>query len=459
VLIIELWDCILVINFKESIKMNDTHLKQISRYIEKAKNDLLTGDSEDSGALLFMGEMQDPIPRTLIIDSTLNANDVRVWMLLRISIANPSIPGKLPSQKELSQLIQCSEMTIWSSMQILRINRWLSLCERVKDQNQMNRGNIYAIHSEPMSIGDTLTLDESYLSFIEQSMNSKTKRIKTNAMAANLSFYKQIHNNEDSFNRTQLQQHDARLGALQNQNHSVSSQNFSESEQNYYSQNLSQIDSRENGDNFQEYYPDHNNCGREKLSNIKNGVGKKMTDPNNCGQKEMAQQSHSSPTLKIGVEGSSCSSSNIYNNKRLSNTTTTTRDQVKNLKSLDRLKKLISPSEFQITLGILKIIDDSVRQDVVDQITGRLVNFQKTGYGQIYNFVGFLQKLRSATEQGTFAMDSNGLMIRNAREETARVMPTENHINSESQLSNEMSHDERKEILDSIRENCAVNIN
>ena len=429
--------------------MNDTQLKQISRYIEKAKNELLSGDSEDSGALLFMGEMQDPIPRTLIIDSTLNANDVRVWMLLRISIANPSIPGKLPSQKELSQLIQCSEMTIWSSMQILRINRWLSLCERVKDQNQMNRGNIYAIHSEPMSIGDTLHLDESYLSFIEQSMNSKTKRIKTNAMAANLSFYKQIHNNEDSFNRTQLQQHDARLGAFQNQNHLESSQNFSESEQNYYSQNLSQIDSRENFDNFQEYDSDHNNCGQEKLSNKKIGGGEKKTDPNYCGQKEMAQQSHSSPTLKFGVEGSSCSS-NIYNNKRLSNTTTTTTDQVKNLKSLARLKKLISPSEFQITLGILKIIDESVRQDVVDQITGRLVNFQKTGHGQIYNFVGFLQKLRSATEQGTFAMDSNGLMIRDSREQTTRVMPIEKNKSLESQQSEEMSHDERQGILDGL---------
>ena len=128
----------------------------------------------------------------------------------------------------------------------------------------------------------------------------------------------------------------------------------------------------------------------------------------------MAQQSHSLPTLKNGVGGSCCSSNYIY--KRSLNTTTTTTDQVKNLKSLDRLEKLISPSEFQITLGILNIIDGTVRQDVVDQITGRLVNYQKTGYGQIYNVIGFLQKLRAATEQGTFAMDSNGLMIQNARQ-------------------------------------------
>ena len=174
--------------------MDDTQLTQISRYIEKARQDLLSNGSEDTGALLFLGEVQDPIPRTLIIDPNLNAIDIRIWMLLRISIANPVLPGKLPSQKELSGLILCSEMTVWSSMQILRLNRWLTLCERVNDKNQMNRGNIYAIHTEPMTISDTLKLDNNYIEFIEQSLNSKTKRIKNNAMAANIAFFIQFIN-------------------------------------------------------------------------------------------------------------------------------------------------------------------------------------------------------------------------------------------------------------------------
>ncbi len=103
------------------------NLNQIKQYIEKARQEVLSqnsrSDNTGNGALLFMGEAQDPIPRTLIIDPALNAIDVRVWMLLRISMVNPVLPGKLPTQKQLAETIQCSETTIGTSMQVLRLNR------------------------------------------------------------------------------------------------------------------------------------------------------------------------------------------------------------------------------------------------------------------------------------------------------------------------------------------------
>ncbi|HGY12018.1 MAG TPA: hypothetical protein ENK36_06615, partial [Desulfobacterales bacterium] len=277
--------------------MNDTKLTQISRYIDKARYDLLSNNSDDSGALLFMGEIQDPIPRTLIIDPTLNAIDIRIWMLLRICIASPTLPGKLPSQKDLSESISSSKMTIWSSMQILRLNRWITLCDKVRDALGQNRGNIYAIHTEPMSISDTLTLDNSYIDFIEQSLDSKVSRVKNNAMAAHIAFYKQINNHENNFNRTQLEQHDARLGALQNdkvdENYSI----LSEEEQNYYAHNFSQSEFVEdygelnNTDvNLSIVKPEqvtrYKNCTLSKAPGIKIMPGERDTEYKKCTPSE-----------------------------------------------------------------------------------------------------------------------------------------------------------------------------
>lgn len=435
--------------------MNDTQLTQISRYIEKARQDLLSNGSDDAGALLFLGEMQDPIPRTLIIDPTLNAIDVRIWMLLRISIANPVLPGKLPSQKELSKAISNSKMTIWSSMQVLRLNRWLTLCEKVRDSKGQNRGNVYAIHTEPLAISDTLKLDASYIEFIEQSLESKISRVKNNAMAAHIAFYKQINHHENTFHRTQLQQHEARLTAFKSdpmeKNHSI----LSEDEQNYYAHNFSQLENRSNYDELDDQSfplsvvkPDksaelstgYKNCTLSKEQSTKIVPCQKSTEYKNCTLSEMAQQSHSSQGTKIGV-GNNGSSSNIYNTKRLSNTTTTTTDQVKNLKSLDRLEKLILSNEIPIVRGILSTIPESFRQDVLDQLLGRLVNYQKTGQGQIYNRVGFIQTLKARVETGEFMMDSHGLMIQNGRqaecaqqhaaENTPQTAPEKTAINPE----------------------------
>ena len=405
--------------------MNDTQLTQISRYIEKARQDLLTSGSDDTGALLFMGEMQDPIPRTLIIDPSLNAIDVRIWMLLRISIANPILPGKLPTQKELSASISSSKMTLWSSMQILRLNRWITLCDKVRDSHGQNRGNIYAIHTEPMAIADTLQLDNLYIEFIEQSLNSKISRVKNNAMAAHIDFYKQINNHENTFNRTQLQQHEARLTAFQSNpmadNHSI----LSEDEQNYYAHNFSQV---ENSSDYSEF--------SDQKVNLSIVEQTQSTGYKNCTLSEMAQQSHSLQGTKIDTSNSSGSS--IY--KRLSNTTTTTTNQAFNLKSFDRFKSFVRANEIPIAERILLSIPESDRQDVLDQILGRLVNYRKTGKGEIFNLIGFLQKIKVRVHSGEFQIDSHALMIRQGREAEERQVK----LNIAPKPEQERLHSENK---------------
>lgn len=364
------------------------NLDKIRQYIDKARQDVLNKIADDdNGALLFMGEAQDPIPRTLIIDPALNAIDVRVWMLLRISMINPVKPGKLPTQKKLAQMIQCSETTIGNSMQVLRLNRWLTLCERVRDERHMNRGNIYAIHTEPMTIVDTLQLDTQYLDFVHQSLKSKVQHIKNNAMAAQIAFFEQINNGEESFKRTQIEQHNARLEALQPISDSVST--TYNNDYQYYAHTASHKEIEVNSDedifNKKEGLTVHNQdinspnpsfWGQEKLLAPETGVRGKNTDPKNWGQRDVAQPCDSSLTPDSGVKDDGCSSSHIYIYKRLSNTTTTTTDQEdceKNLKDLDKLQKLLSDFEYPMAKSIfMSIPDPALRQDVLDQVLGRL---------------------------------------------------------------------------------------
>ena len=105
------------------------------------------------------------------------------------------------------------------------------------------------------------------------------------------------------------------------------------------------------------------------------------------------------------------------------------------------MEKLILSNEIPIVRSILSTIPESFRQDVLDQLLGRLVNYQKTGQGQIYNRVGFIQTLKARVETGEFMMDSHGLMIQNGRqaeyaqqhaaENTPQTAPEKTAINLE----------------------------
>jgi len=395
------------------IKMDNQQLKQISHYIDKARHELLSNNSNNDGALLFMGEMQDPIPRTLILDPTLNAIDVRIWMLLRISIGHPTLPGKLPNQQELSHMINSTKMTIWSSMQVLRLNRWITLCDKVRDNRGKNKGNIYAIHTEPLAIADTLKLDKGYVDFIEQTLNSKVSRVRNNAMAAHIAFYKQINNHESTFTRTQIQQHDARLSAFEQ--HDLPTDKYtppilSQDEQTYYAHNLAQS---EIIPDFGEIEPQGINLSLVKSTQNTD----EFTGYKNYTLSETAQQSHSLQGIKIDT-GDRSGSSSI---KRLSNTTTTTKDQAFKLKSFDRFKTFLRPSEIPIIQRIIYSLPEEAQQDVLDQLLGRLVHFKKTGQGEIYNLIGFIQKIKAKVHTNEFMIDSHALKIRQGREAEERL--------------------------------------
>ncbi len=298
----------------------------------------------------------------------------------------------------------------------------------------MNRGNIYAIHTEPMAIMDTLKLDTEYLDFVKQSLSSRTQHIKNNAMAAQIAFLEQINNGEDTFMRSQIEQHNARLDALQRPENSQAPHH---DDYHYYAHTASSMEkAMENTPEYHEEFYEQDRFYEQNSAFFRRNTEEFSTDPKNWGQGEMAQPCVFSLTPDFGVSNSS-SCSNI-NNKRLSNTTTTTDQDFfeKNSVELKKLKKLLSPFEFPLICSTLESIpipfDESwpdkfnPRQDLLDQLLGRLQTYQKTGQGQIHNLLGFVNKLREVAQAGKLTVDSYGLSVKEARAARERSLRQQN---------------------------------
>jgi len=59
----------------------------------------------------------------------------------------------------------------------LRMTRWLTLCASIRDAQGQFRGNVYALHDEPLPLIDTLHLDANYFRFVEQSLTHHHARV------------------------------------------------------------------------------------------------------------------------------------------------------------------------------------------------------------------------------------------------------------------------------------------
>src|SRR5690606_10337031 len=56
--------------------------------------------------------------------------------------------------------------------------RWLTLCRRVRDIQGRFRGNIYALHDEPLPLADALYLDQEYIQFLEQAQTHAHPQVR-----------------------------------------------------------------------------------------------------------------------------------------------------------------------------------------------------------------------------------------------------------------------------------------
>ena len=150
-------------------------------------NDLLQAairelrDQRDDGArdtVLFLGQRHQSFPILIIEDPILEPVDKIIWMVIWLRGAAGGTRALFPSYAELAAKTQIrSDTTIARALAILRATRWLSLCARVRGSHGKFRGNVYAVHDEPLALADTVHLDPEYLTFIDAAKEHAHPRV------------------------------------------------------------------------------------------------------------------------------------------------------------------------------------------------------------------------------------------------------------------------------------------
>ena len=144
--------------------------------IERSKATLETKSTSTSqDGLLFLGNPQLVFPRLLFDDPVLEPVDRNVWAAIKLHAADGDSVTAFPTYEEI--MLRCnigSKATVSRSIAILRACRWLTVCKaRLRDAKGRVRGNIYALHDEPLQLAETLELDDAYLKFLHETADRK----------------------------------------------------------------------------------------------------------------------------------------------------------------------------------------------------------------------------------------------------------------------------------------------
>lgn len=148
----------------------------VAQSVEQLKQNKLKSNDD---ALLYLGNWHDALPRVLIQDPVLEPADKIVWQVIKLETGERSSTA-FPNYQRIGSLANIkSKATIARAIAILRASRWLTLCRRVRDEATGQwRGNIYALHDEPLTLAETLELDSDYMQFLYQSKNHAHSRVR-----------------------------------------------------------------------------------------------------------------------------------------------------------------------------------------------------------------------------------------------------------------------------------------
>ncbi|MES9958672.1 MAG: STY4528 family pathogenicity island replication protein [Sedimenticola sp.] len=139
--------------------------------------------SRDGGAtdtVLFLGNRHHSFPTAVIRDPVLEPVDKLVWMVIMLAVQETGANAVFPSYETISRLANVSSRsTIARAIAILRASRWLTLCGRMRKASGQFRGNVYALHDEPLPLADVIHLDGDYMAFLNKAVSHAHARVRT----------------------------------------------------------------------------------------------------------------------------------------------------------------------------------------------------------------------------------------------------------------------------------------
>jgi len=148
----------------------------IQATIERAHQE---SGSTHTDTMLFMGNRHQAFPTLVVQDPVLEPVDKLAWMVIMLQAQETGGSTAFPSYEYLAKKTNVSSTsTISRAIAILRATRWLTLCARLREASGRFRGNVYALHDEPLPLVDALHLDPDYMKFLQQSLGHHHARVR-----------------------------------------------------------------------------------------------------------------------------------------------------------------------------------------------------------------------------------------------------------------------------------------
>jgi len=353
----------------------------IQATIERAQQD--SGNAH-ADTMLFVGNWHQSFPALVVQDPVLEPVDKLVWMVILLQARETGGNTAFPSYEYLARKTNVSSTsTISRAIAILRATRWLTLCARLREASGRFRGNVYALHDEPLPLADALHLDPDYMSFLRQSLAHHHARVCLVAKGVLDTIDEDIHEGID----------------ICAQGHPI--------ERRMQAVEAIQQDSP------RRYFA----FSAKVMTRLRNVVGEDGSDHRN--QNSKPDETHVQISGPQKSKPGSCSSS--YINKT---TTTKKTEERKTFFRTDGDPPLIYPkrlSENQRALAdrYLNAVPVDERQSVLDELEGRLRSEQK-GMSPVYDEMRFLHYLCRAVKKGDF-VPNLGIKVRDERIEREKA--------------------------------------
>ena len=349
---------------------------------------LQTSNDKAADAMLFLGNWHQAFPALLVQDPVLEPVDKVVWMVVCQQGRAAGISTAFPSYGEIARQANiASTSTVSRAIAILRVTRWLSLCARVRDGGGRFRGNVYALHDEPLPLADAMHLDPDYMTFVREAGQHHHARVRKVADAILESIDEDIGAGVDVL--APLDVTERRLEAVRAVRQEGPRRYFS------FSANV--------------------------LSRLANRAPEsRKTDRNQISKSEKDRLRYLSPQ-KSKLVGSS---SYIYK------TTTTDSKKLRDSNDVQALESLIYPprltaNQREIAARYLASVPAQRRQSVLDELEGRF-RAEQQGAKPVYDELRYLHHLCAQVNSGGFQPNLS-LKVEGERERKAQEAEKRRH--------------------------------
>ena len=368
-------------------------------------------------ALLFLNTRYESFPVSIQHDPLISSNAKSVfnnlWIWAKAKQSNALSTSLFPEYEWIMRAASISRGTLASCMTQLRLQRYITLYQKVRNENNQFVGNDYILNDEPAPLPDTLSLDKDYIQYVKSNLEGQHRhqRVQALAKSAMLSIQKLIKESDDPFRpQSQIE----RVETRQQANQIIQQRLFPDEvnadlpkPEHYYGIPIEEYEalvSRVHKVNAEETDQVHkvNAAQVHKVNSGMNVEEKNRVHKVNAAQSLTDKAVHK-VNAEMNVDMNCCSSSSFNNTTTTQETEFTFRPEIN-----QRSEPLIFPEfEFPNEKGTCELcvltLPREIQQTMLDELSGRMAD--KT-LEKVKNPVTYLKKLIDLYESGNFTFTS-----------------------------------------------------